>query len=253
MSCAAMRADSSAESTFVYSIAVKAAQLGLAVYVERVVEGRDDAGREERIVIWIERRPGAVWAVGRTVNRSSRAAPEPHEEDYSAGLRARRRARGRERDARGRLRRLRGRRPRRQASGRSAARSCSRPLERFFFGHAATVARPVEVGVRDRIAVRIVGREAERAVDPRLELLRDHVLEPVGLVVHVVDVRGRASARGRARADGGGGSPRPRPARRPRSAARRGTARGRAGRARRASSPSPTPMRPRRSGRARPP
>ena len=35
--------------------------------------------------------------------------------------------------------------------------------------------------------MRIVGREAERAVDPRLELLRERVLEPVGLVVHVVD------------------------------------------------------------------
>ena len=52
------------------------------VYVERVLDGRDDAGREERVVIWIERRAGAVWAVGRTVNQHLRAAPEPHEEDY---------------------------------------------------------------------------------------------------------------------------------------------------------------------------
>jgi hypothetical protein len=37
--------------------------------------------------------------------------------------------------------------------------------------------------------MRIVRREPERAVDTRLELLRDHVLEPVGLVVHVVDVQ----------------------------------------------------------------
>ena len=36
--------------------------------------------------------------------------------------------------------------------------------------------------------MRVVGRVAERAVDPRLELLRDRVLEPVGLVVDVVDV-----------------------------------------------------------------
>jgi hypothetical protein len=36
--------------------------------------------------------------------------------------------------------------------------------------------------------MRIVRREAERAVDPRLELLGDHMLEPVGLVVDVVDV-----------------------------------------------------------------
>ena len=62
--------------------------------------------------------------------------------------------------------------------------------------------------------MRVVRRVAERAVDPRLELLGDHVLEPVGLVVDGVEVRGRASARGRARAGGGGGSPRARPARR---------------------------------------
>jgi len=37
-------------------------------FAERVVEGRDDAGAAERIVIWIDRRPGAVWTVGRTVN-----------------------------------------------------------------------------------------------------------------------------------------------------------------------------------------
>ena len=36
--------------------------------------------------------------------------------------------------------------------------------------------------------MRVVRRVAERAVDPLLELLRDHVLEPVGLVVDVVDV-----------------------------------------------------------------
>src|SRR3954470_16931360 len=52
------------------------------VHVERVMEGRDDTGREERIVVWIERREGAVWAVGRSVNQHLRAAPEPHEEDY---------------------------------------------------------------------------------------------------------------------------------------------------------------------------
>jgi hypothetical protein len=60
---------------------VKAAH-STGVYVERVLDGRDDAGREERVVIWIERRVGAVWAVGRTVNQHLRAAPEPHEEDY---------------------------------------------------------------------------------------------------------------------------------------------------------------------------
>ena len=52
------------------------------VYVERVLEGRDDDGREERVVVWIERRPGALWAVGRTVNRHLRAAPDPREDDF---------------------------------------------------------------------------------------------------------------------------------------------------------------------------
>jgi hypothetical protein len=38
------------------------------VFAERVVQGVDDAGAAEKIVIWIERQPGAVWAVGRCVN-----------------------------------------------------------------------------------------------------------------------------------------------------------------------------------------
>ena len=37
--------------------------------------------------------------------------------------------------------------------------------------------------------MRVVRREAERAIDPRLELFGDHVLEPVGLVVHGVEVQ----------------------------------------------------------------
>jgi hypothetical protein len=51
-------------------------------FAERIVEGRDDAGAEERIVIWIERRPGAVWAVGRTVNPQLRPSVEPRPDDY---------------------------------------------------------------------------------------------------------------------------------------------------------------------------
>ncbi len=42
---------------------------------ERVVNGLDDEGRAERIVVWIERRPGAVWVVGRAVNPEHRDAP----------------------------------------------------------------------------------------------------------------------------------------------------------------------------------
>jgi hypothetical protein len=37
--------------------------------------------------------------------------------------------------------------------------------------------------------MRIVRRVAERAVDPLLQLLREDVLEPVGLVVNVVHVK----------------------------------------------------------------
>jgi hypothetical protein len=51
-------------------------------FAERVVNGRDDAGRAERIVIWIERRPGAVWAVGRAVNPQHRPSHETRADDY---------------------------------------------------------------------------------------------------------------------------------------------------------------------------
>jgi hypothetical protein len=51
-------------------------------FAERVVAGRDDAGRIERVVIWIERRPGAVWAVGRTVNPQHRESGSPRPDDY---------------------------------------------------------------------------------------------------------------------------------------------------------------------------
>jgi hypothetical protein len=49
---------------------------------ERVVDGRDDAGRAEQIVVWIERRPGAVWAVGRAVNPLLRSSVESRADDY---------------------------------------------------------------------------------------------------------------------------------------------------------------------------
>jgi hypothetical protein len=49
---------------------------------ERVLRGFDDAGNEERIVIWLERRPGATWAVGRAVNPQHRRSDEPRRDDY---------------------------------------------------------------------------------------------------------------------------------------------------------------------------
>ena len=51
-------------------------------YAERTLLGVDDVGEEERILIWIERRPGAVWAVGRAVNPHLRDSDEPRPEDY---------------------------------------------------------------------------------------------------------------------------------------------------------------------------
>lgn len=51
-------------------------------FAERVVDGRDDGGSSERVVIWIERRPGAVWSVGRAVNPQHRESDEPRVDDY---------------------------------------------------------------------------------------------------------------------------------------------------------------------------
>ena len=50
-------------------------------YAERVLVGVDDVGAEEQIVIWIERRAGAVWAVGRAVNPQLRESDEARPED----------------------------------------------------------------------------------------------------------------------------------------------------------------------------
>jgi hypothetical protein len=53
-----------------------------ARFAERVLHGVDDAGRPERIVIWIERRTGALWAVGRAVNPQHRSSDRPRADDY---------------------------------------------------------------------------------------------------------------------------------------------------------------------------
>jgi hypothetical protein len=51
-------------------------------FAERVIEGVDDAGVSERIVIWIERKEGGVWGVGRAVNPQHRESDEPRASDY---------------------------------------------------------------------------------------------------------------------------------------------------------------------------
>jgi hypothetical protein len=58
-------------------------------FAERLLHGVDDHGNDERVVIWIERKTGAVWAVGRAVNPHQRndhaptnpspPAPPPHD------------------------------------------------------------------------------------------------------------------------------------------------------------------------------
>ena len=50
-------------------------------FAERALSGVDDTGNEERIVIWIERRAGAVWVVGRAVNPQLRESDETRSED----------------------------------------------------------------------------------------------------------------------------------------------------------------------------
>jgi hypothetical protein len=53
-----------------------------ARFAQREVHGVDDRGELERIVIWIERLPGALWAVGRAVNPQHRPSEEPRRDDY---------------------------------------------------------------------------------------------------------------------------------------------------------------------------
>ena len=51
-------------------------------FAERELHGFDDAGSEERIVVWIERSRAASWAVGRAVNPQHRPSDEPRRDDY---------------------------------------------------------------------------------------------------------------------------------------------------------------------------
>ena len=52
------------------------------MFAERVLEGVDDLGVSERVVIWIERKPGALWAVGRAINPQHRPSEESRTDDY---------------------------------------------------------------------------------------------------------------------------------------------------------------------------
>jgi hypothetical protein len=47
--------------------------------------------------------------------------------------------------------------------------------------------REAQLAIRNRIAVRVVGGEAELRVDLRLELLGERVFEELGLGVHLIE------------------------------------------------------------------
>ena len=51
-------------------------------FAERVLQGVDSDGGAETVVIWIERKEGGVWAVGRAVNPDHRSSKAPRPEDY---------------------------------------------------------------------------------------------------------------------------------------------------------------------------
>ena len=84
-------------------------------------------------MIWIERRPGALWAVGRAVNPQHRPSDAPRHDDYLfEGYELEDALERRERRAR-------GRRARARADGWDGAQPFTRdevlkPLERWFFG-----------------------------------------------------------------------------------------------------------------------
>jgi hypothetical protein len=51
-------------------------------FAARTLQGLGDDGGREEITIWIERRPGALWAVGRAIDIGNRRIPQPRPDDY---------------------------------------------------------------------------------------------------------------------------------------------------------------------------
>jgi hypothetical protein len=51
-------------------------------FASRTLHGIGDDGGRQEILIWIERRPGALWAVGRAIDIGNRMTPEPRADDY---------------------------------------------------------------------------------------------------------------------------------------------------------------------------
>ena len=55
---------------------------GAQWFAERTIRGVGDDGAAEVVTIWIERKPGAVWAVGRAVDLAQRADGLVRADDY---------------------------------------------------------------------------------------------------------------------------------------------------------------------------
>jgi hypothetical protein len=51
-------------------------------FAARTVQGLGEDGGREEILIWIERRPGALWAVGRAIDIGNRRIPQARADDY---------------------------------------------------------------------------------------------------------------------------------------------------------------------------
>ena len=51
-------------------------------FAARTLQGMGEDGGREEIMIWIERRPGALWAVGRAIDLGNRRIPQPRPDDY---------------------------------------------------------------------------------------------------------------------------------------------------------------------------
>ena len=51
-------------------------------FAARTLQGLGEDGGREEILIWIERRPGALWAVGRAIDIGNRRIPRPRTDDY---------------------------------------------------------------------------------------------------------------------------------------------------------------------------
>jgi hypothetical protein len=51
-------------------------------FAERTIEAVADDGTRELITVWIERRPGALWAVGRAAGLNERRDGAVHRDDY---------------------------------------------------------------------------------------------------------------------------------------------------------------------------